>query len=1110
MKIWTSFRTVVALSALHGLAWGQTALQLMQQATPSIQANVMAGKINVALDQLDALHKRVSRIAGHNSAEALELRVAIGDLYRGTGKLAKAEQIYESAKDLIVASGGSGTFNDAYVTMRLAALRLAQGKTDQADRAVRDALKVMDRIGIQPTNQNYTNALDTLCSVYEATGRYNDYVNTTSKILDLVRQREQGGSDHINALMRHARGLILQTRLVEAASELKQALEFSQRLNSALQMTACAALLAKCTALSGEFAEGERMTRQVIDVLSHADGMDQSIAEMQQMLGYLCLGTGKFDAAEAAAKKSIELGDNLPGAPVRRAHSLTILANVEASRGNINATRKFVNDAMASATTAFGEEHPEFAAFIYDLAELMGGLQDNALALPLAQRALSLRLKTLNADNALIAFSKLQIAGFWIALEDYDKALPLLDESGPVLKATVGPLHGKTLSCELMRGKAYAGRNRKGDAARALQISRKLLEIMPSTQSPVDIETLLKLSTISALHSGDPAGALVSAKRLWKSISNRTTKDQAEGDSANRFYISALIRLGKTAEARERFLSWSHALSQTLNKVGGALNARQWSQVQRVDGVFAPPVAIEDGPLLFDTIQKFKGLFMDMIEHEHRLVLLAASKPETRQLAQRAQSLSAGLRRSWMKAEGNAAHLTDLTTELEKTTQELLQRVDAAPFKRETWTAEEIANRLPANGALIDIVRVTLELESEQVEVRYAAAVLRPGKAVQFVRLGAADNIDQAATAYLKLLEDKDHLFAKDLDEKNRTLFTLALKPLLDACGDASEIFLVPDGTYHHMPLAALRDERDAFVCESRFIRLLNQSSDLMRSQAVASEGRHAAIFGAVDYDHAHPGADSAPDRLVMRGDTIHADSDTGLTDVELRPLSSSISEVKKVAGLFDAAGIVTETFTGPDATESAIRRLQSPDFLHVVTHCYTLDRLPGRSRKAGLTALLPAHEPDAMMLSGLVLAGAKKTFNAWRDGTPPPSFNDGVLLAGEAADLDLKNTRLVTLSACTTGRGETRNGIGMYGLKQGFFDSGAQNVMVTLWPIADAPETVEVIASFYQRLLAGKSAAEALNDVQRDLLPKWRAKDGTVVATFLAAPFVLTSRLAQ
>lgn len=75
---------------------------------------------------------------------------------------------------------------------------------------------------------------------------------------------------------------------------------------------------------------------------------------------------------------------------------------------------------------------------------------------------------------------------------------------------------------------------------------------------------------------------------------------------------------------------------------------------------------------------------------------------------------------------------------------------------------------------------------------------------------------------------------------------------------------------------------------------------------------------------------------------------------------------------------------------------------------------------------------------------------------------NDGIVTAEDVSTLDLKRTWLVTLSACDTGLGEAKAGEGVLGLRCGFVEAGAQNLLMSLWPINDQ-FTAEITSDFYK-----------------------------------------------
>ena len=104
------------------------------------------------------------------------------------------------------------------------------------------------------------------------------------------------------------------------------------------------------------------------------------------------------------------------------------------------------------------------------------------------------------------------------------------------------------------------------------------------------------------------------------------------------------------------------------------------------------------------------------------------------------------------------------------------------------------------------------------------------------------------------------------------------------------------------------------------------------------------------------------------------------------------------------------------------------------------------------------------MLRSGLFFAGADRV----REGAAPEAgVDDGVLTAFEASQLNLEGTELVVLSACETGLGKELNSDGVFGLRRGLQEAGADAVMMSMWSVPDK-ETQELMSLFYQNGWAG------------------------------------------
>jgi CHAT domain-containing protein len=149
-------------------------------------------------------------------------------------------------------------------------------------------------------------------------------------------------------------------------------------------------------------------------------------------------------------------------------------------------------------------------------------------------------------------------------------------------------------------------------------------------------------------------------------------------------------------------------------------------------------------------------------------------------------------------------------------------------------------------------------------------------------------------------------------------------------------------------------------------------------------------------------------------------------------------------------AGWQLQAYVGRNATEAALRNVHSPRILHLATHGFFLPEIDlasssGLSRSA--TNIRKGKLVNPMHRSGLSMAGAQGTLRAWDRGEVPPTENDGIVTAEEVGGLKLDGTWLVALSACDTGGGEARAGEGVMGLRRGFVQAGAQNLLMTLWP---------------------------------------------------------------
>ena len=114
----------------------------------------------------------------------------------------------------------------------------------------------------------------------------------------------------------------------------------------------------------------------------------------------------------------------------------------------------------------------------------------------------------------------------------------------------------------------------------------------------------------------------------------------------------------------------------------------------------------------------------------------------------------------------------------------------------------------------------------------------------------------------------------------------------------------------------------------------------------------------------------------------------------------------------------------------------------------------------------------------------------------PDNGETDFILTMKDVLSVQVR-ARLVVLSCCHSGQGEIK-AEGVVGIARAFLGAGARSVLVSLWAIDDKA-TLEFMKNFYEHLVKGKSASEALHQAMNCM--RESAEFGAVKYW---APFVL------
>jgi CHAT domain-containing protein len=190
---------------------------------------------------------------------------------------------------------------------------------------------------------------------------------------------------------------------------------------------------------------------------------------------------------------------------------------------------------------------------------------------------------------------------------------------------------------------------------------------------------------------------------------------------------------------------------------------------------------------------------------------------------------------------------------------------------------------------------------------------------------------------------------------------------------------------------------------------------------------------------------------------------------------------VDSIASMLRASGWECTTLTGDEASEDAVFSASGPRILHLATHgFFAPDQIQVKDTlRKGETRSYDLHDPVNLSRSCLFFSGAQNTLFFAYDYQQ--GSGDGILTAGEIAEMDLDSTELVVLSACETGLGDILASEGVTGLRRAFRLAGARRVMLSLWEVDDQA-TQLLMREFYSNWLSGMEMDRSLVEAKKYL----------------------------
>jgi CHAT domain-containing protein/Tfp pilus assembly protein PilF len=973
------------------------------------------------------------RMSGQtHQADGIERLNNLALLYMNEGSYANAQLLFFRALAITEKSLGPDHPHAAFSLNGLAGLYERQGAYAKAEPLYLRGLAITEK-ALGPDHPSTSGILNNLGLMYVKKGAYGKAEPLLLRGL-AIREKAQGFDHPDTAQSLNSLAMLLhkQGEYAKAEQHYRRALAIIESAlgtdhpNTAFILNNFAALYES----QGAYAKAEPLYLRSLAIREKALGSDHhDIAQSLNNLAGLYRSQGAYATAEPLYLRALAIREKVLGPDhPDTATSLNNLAGLYGSQGAYAKAEPLYLRALAIREKALGPDHPDTAQSRNNLAFLYGSQGVYSKAEPLSLRALAIREKALGTDHPDTATTLNNLAYLYGRQVAYAKAEPLFLRALAIKEKALGTDHPDTADSLNNLAMLYYS---QGAYTKAEPLYLRSLAISEKALGPDHLTTALSLNNLALLY--DSLGANAKAEPLLRrGIGIQSLFLQGQ--------LPLLPQAARQAQVQALDASWEIAFSGAERSASAAELA------------------------LFSRLNRY-GL---LLEIEQRQAQLARAPGAPQNLANQIAALTTKL----ADAATPATQRQELGKRREELEREFYRLLPS--LKPQLVEPAQVARLLPASAVLVEFQRYQ-PFDARQKTgqrwgaPRYLALVLTPAGTTGAVDLGPAKAIDDLIAGALEESKASGGDPTALWRQVNEKVFP---PPLLQLLAGVKQWILAPDGELSRIPYAALPapQDRQRRLTDTVSLRLVSSGRSLL-PQSPANVG--------------------APSRPLV------------LADPDFGPAPASGSRWSRLPGTAKEGQVISQLlradlYEQARATTAALTNAKNPALVHVASHGYyaSASNTPPATAPpplaGGLRSAiegLPASREDAMLNSFIVLAGANRSLRPDRALATSPSSSqnsadDGYLTAKEAAQLQLKGTELVVLSACDTASGQQQSGEGLFGLQRALSVAGARTTLLSLWKVDD-DATAFFMERYYTLLKQGKGRMEALLAVQEEFRTK-------------------------
>jgi CHAT domain-containing protein len=873
-------------------------------------------------------------------------------------------------------------------------------------------------------------------------GYYKDAEATTDEALKIIRKDgEKVSGDYMMAL-NSAATLYATIGLYDKAEDLLyKSKSIAKKVGSEGDKILLNSIenLAIINTRLGNYSETEELLQSVIDdKISMYGSTTRRLIKPYNAMGRMFLIKGEFPDAEKNIRQSLKISKSTFGdTTLNYAENLTALVSMYLELGNYKDGLTYATQVYELRKRKLRPNHILLAESLTDIGLMRyyaGDKLENVEKYFI--EAKEIIQKNFNQKHPLYAEALKNLAYVYIGKNQLDSALEVLNQADEIYSNTLGSRNISSGEVSRLKGDIYSYQGRFDRAKREYERASKFFRKIFSEEHPDYLKTQSKLAQsyfidgdiakVESILDFTTASYLNYTKMYFPTLSEEEkSRFWAKIKPDFEFYNTVAV---KYKDTKEKYLSnmYDFALATKGLLLNSSIKTRN-------------AILNSGDTTLIKTFERW-------IEKKEFL---------TSTLAQSVETLAS--------SEVDVKALKDEIFDLEK---ELSTKSEAfaSTYESQFYTWKDVKDALKDNEAAIEIVRYrTFDTGFNKDKITYAALIVTK-ETRRNPQIVVLENGVEMENKHFNRLRNSVKFKVRD-----ENAYDQYWKPIQDAIGKKTVIYLSPDGIYNQLNIESLATRDGGYVIDKLNIRVVNSTKTLpeYRSKGAKKERKRssnepmvAMLFGNPKYYKSDKGYEAA----------IEANPSRALTNSKVPQLPGTEKEIELVSDLLEGKGWKVENYLGEDATEEVIKNTKNVTLLHIATHGFFDDKPRQKNQQFGLF-----DDDNPLERSGLLTGGGGEVL---LEATDNYNIADGVLTAYEAMNLNFDKTELVVLSACETGRGQIEQGEGVFGLQRAFLVAGADALVMSLFQVSDEV-TQKLMVEFYKFWLAGRTKREAFNAAQ-------------------------------